>query len=141
MSQHGDPHRTAALVEAAARQAKCSFAVAGGLAPHLRPGDVILWTDVIGDDRRWRAHRSIAVTRWPGWLRSCRAVAGPVLGARDILATRGGQDARLAEERPGRAGGRPSKAPSSRAPPRPPAVRSLVLRTVADPLKPPPTAP
>src|SRR4051812_33084586 len=74
----GDPERTEALVEDAAQQAKClvSFGVAGGLAPHLKPGNVILSADVIGDDRRWRAekafHRSAALL-----ARRIGAVAGP----------------------------------------------------------------
>src|SRR5690348_3515298 len=56
----GDPDRTTALVEAAARRAKCliSFGIAGGLAPHLRAGDVILSAEVIAEDRRWRADDS-----------------------------------------------------------------------------------
>src|SRR5215472_15146553 len=47
----------AVLIEKTARQTKCliSFGVAGGLAPYLRPGDVLLSTEVIGDDRRWLA--------------------------------------------------------------------------------------
>jgi adenosylhomocysteine nucleosidase len=84
----GNPQRTAALVEAAAREAKClvSFGVAGGLAPHLRPGDVILSTDVIGDDRRWRPNRAFhdEMARLAPLI---GAVAGPVLGSRDILGT------------------------------------------------------
>src|SRR5256885_11479146 len=54
----GDPERTTALVKAAIRQAKCliSFGIAGGLAPHLRAGDVILSAEVIGEDRRWRSN-------------------------------------------------------------------------------------
>lgn len=84
----GDPCRTAALVEAAARRAKClvSFGVAGGLAPHLQPGEVILSAEVIGEDRRWRAgerfHGEVS-----GLARRIGAVEGPVLGSRDILAT------------------------------------------------------
>lgn len=84
----GDPCRTAALVEAAARHAKClvSFGVAGALAPHLRPGDVILSAEVIGDDRRWcpdeRFHRQVTAL-----ARQMGAAEGPVLGARGILAT------------------------------------------------------
>lgn len=84
----GDPGRTETLVEDAAQEAKClvSFGVAGGLAPHLKPGDVILSAEVIGDDRRWRApagfHRSVA-----GLARQIGAIDGPVLGSRDILAT------------------------------------------------------
>lgn len=91
----GDPERTATLVAAAAQQAEClvSFGVAGGLAPHLRPGDVILSTEVIGDDRRWRPnprfHREMTAL-----APRIGAVAGPVLGASDILATE--QDKRRA---------------------------------------------
>jgi adenosylhomocysteine nucleosidase len=84
----GDPQRTAALVAAAAPRARCliSFGVAGGLAPDLRPGDVILSAEVIGDERRWRAesafhHQVAALARHIG------AMEGPVLGARNILAT------------------------------------------------------
>ncbi len=84
----GDPLRTAALVEAAARQAKCliSFGIAGGLAPHLRPGDVILSTEVIGDDRRWRPHQSFH-DEMADLAPRIGAIAGPVLGSRDIIAT------------------------------------------------------
>src|SRR5438270_7759167 len=83
----GDPVRSTALVKIAARDAKClvSFGVAGGLAPHLKPGNVILSADVIGDDRRWRDRafqRSAAAL-----ARRIGAVSGPVLGSRDILAT------------------------------------------------------
>jgi hopanoid-associated phosphorylase len=84
----GDHRRTMALVESAARHAKClvSFGVAGGLAPHLRPGHVILSAEVIGDDGRWRPnerfHREVVML-----ARRIGAVEGPVLGSRDILAT------------------------------------------------------
>jgi adenosylhomocysteine nucleosidase len=85
----GDPQRTAALAEAAVRQARClvSFGIAGGLAPHLRPGDVVLSAEVIGDHRHWQA-----VERFPGKIgdlaRQIGATEGPVLGAGGILATR-----------------------------------------------------
>ena len=84
----GDPERTTALVKDAARDAKClvSFGVAGGLAPHLAPGHVILSAEVIGDDQRWRPNelfrRQIA-----GLAGRIGAVEGPVLGSRAILAT------------------------------------------------------
>jgi adenosylhomocysteine nucleosidase len=84
----GDPGRTTALVEVAAQRAKClvSFGVAGGLAPHLRPGDVVLSGDVIGDACRWRSnqqfHRTIS-----DLARRIGAAEGPVLGARDVLAS------------------------------------------------------
>lgn len=84
----GDPRRTAALVEAAAQQAKClvSFGVAGGLAPHLRPGQVILSAEVIGDNRRWRPNERFN-RQISGLAHRIGAVEGPVLGASDILAT------------------------------------------------------
>ena len=84
----GDPTRTAALVAAAARQAKClvSFGVAGGLSPHLRPGDVILSTEVIGDDRRWHPNRRFD-DEIAGLAPRIGAIAGPVLGAGGIVAT------------------------------------------------------
>src|SRR5207237_10015256 len=72
----------------AARDAKClvSFGVAGGLAPHLAPGHVILSAEVIGDEQRWRPNelfqRQIA-----GLAERIGAVEGPVLGSRAILAT------------------------------------------------------
>lgn len=86
----GDPQRTTTLVEAATQRAKCliSFGIAGGLAPHLRPGDVILSAEVIGDDRRWRPdepfHRQVS-----DLARRIRAAEGPVLGAGSILSTEG----------------------------------------------------
>lgn len=86
----GDRQRTTALVENAARHAKClvSFGIAGGLAPYLRPGDVILSAEVIGDDRRWRPdeHFRAQVSDL-----ACRigAAEGPVFGGRNILSTEG----------------------------------------------------
>jgi adenosylhomocysteine nucleosidase len=85
----GDPSRTAQLVTAAAQQgARClvSFGVAGGLAPHLLPGDVILSTEVIGATCRWRADPSFdrEMARLAARI---GALAGPVLGASDPLAS------------------------------------------------------
>jgi adenosylhomocysteine nucleosidase len=84
----GDPERTATLVAAAAQQAKClvSFGVAGGLAPQLRPGHVILSTEVIEEGRRWRPHRRFH-REMAELAPRIGAIAGPVLGACDILAT------------------------------------------------------
>src|ERR1700760_5194185 len=51
----GDRERTAALVESAVRHANClmSFGIAGALAPHLRPGDVVISAEVVSVDPRW----------------------------------------------------------------------------------------
>ena len=84
----GDPHRTTELVGAAVRRAKCliSFGIAGGLAPHLRPGDVVLSGEVIGQDANWRANDRFQtqVMELAGRL---GAAHGPVLGAAVLLAT------------------------------------------------------
>ena len=84
----GDPRRTTALMRDAVREAKClvSFGVAGGLAPHLRPGDVILSAEVIGDERRWRGGGRLH-NQTAGLAAQIGAFEGPVLGSRDILAT------------------------------------------------------
>jgi hopanoid-associated phosphorylase len=84
----GDPERTALLVEAVVQHAKClvSFGIAGGLAPHLRPGQAILSTEVIGDDRRWRSAAGFT-SQISVLARQIGAVEGPVLGAGAILST------------------------------------------------------
>jgi len=86
----GDARRTAALVEAAAQRAKClvSFGIAGGLAPHLRPGDVILSAEVVGEDRRWRPSE-LFQSQISDLARRIGAIEGPVFGARTILSTEG----------------------------------------------------
>lgn len=88
----GDPERTAMLVEAATKRAQClvSFGVAGGLAPHLRPGRVILSADIIGDDRRWRPDERFQ-RRVSEFARRIGAIEGPVLGSRVILSTEEGK--------------------------------------------------
>lgn len=127
----GDPQRTAALAAAAAQQAKCliSFGIAGGLAPHLRPGDVILSTEVIGDDRRWRADPR-ALSRISDLASSIGAIEGPVLGASRILAT---EDAkRRAWQRTGALAVDLESAIVARAA-EAAGIAFLVLRTIADP--------
>ena len=86
----GDPQRTTALVEAAVSRAECliSFGIAGGLAPHLRPGDVILSAEVIGQDCCWRADEQFR-GQVSDLARRIGAAEGPVLGTGDILATEG----------------------------------------------------
>ena len=84
----GDPQRTMALVGAAIGQAQCliSFGIAGGLAPHLRSGDVILSAEVIGPDRSWRANARFQ-EEISDLARRIGAAEGPVLGARELLAS------------------------------------------------------
>ncbi len=88
----GDTRRTTALVETAVRHAKCliSFGIAGGLAPHLRAGDVVLSAEVIGDDCRWRPsddfHHQVS-----DLARRIGAAEGPVYGASNILSTESGK--------------------------------------------------
>jgi adenosylhomocysteine nucleosidase len=84
----GDRDRTAALVKRAAAQTDwlVSFGIAGGLAPALGAGTVIVSAEVIADDGEWRgppAYRAIV----GGFARAIGAVEGPVFGAGSILAT------------------------------------------------------
>lgn len=129
----GDLRRTESLVEDAAQQAKClvSFGVAGGLAPHLNPGDVILSAEVIGDDRCWRptdAFRSSVAKL----ARQIGAVDGSVLGSRDILATEDGkarawrETGALAVDLESAIVARAAEAAG---------IPFLVLRTIADPVR------
>lgn len=84
----GNRSRTTALVESAVRQANCliSFGIAGGLAPQLRTGGVIVSTNVIATDKRWWAEKRFR-DRIADFARGIGALEGPVLGAPAILAT------------------------------------------------------
>jgi len=82
----GNRERTALLAAKAVAGAECvvSFGIAGGLAPHLQPGALLLASEVIGVARRWTGRPDLA-----GKLaRQIGAARGPVLGAHDILASR-----------------------------------------------------
>ncbi|HEX3953144.1 MAG TPA: hypothetical protein VHW90_06200 [Stellaceae bacterium] len=127
----GDPQRTTALVADAAKRAKCliSFGVAGGLAPHMRSGDVILSSEVIGDDRRWRANDQFQSTVTE-LARSIGAVVGPVLGGGAIIATE--QDKARAWRETGALAVDLESAIVARAA-EAAAIPFIVLRTIADP--------
>ncbi len=84
----GDRDRTAALVERAAAQTDClvSFGIAGGLAPELDAGRVVISGEVVSEKRHWaiepRLRRQLSQ-----FARSIGAVEGPIFGAGSILAT------------------------------------------------------
>ena len=84
----GDRDRTAALVATAAAQTDClvSFGIAGGLAPELRPGTVIISGEVVSERCRWTVapHYRQQLTKF---AHSIGAVYGPVYGASSIIAT------------------------------------------------------
>jgi hopanoid-associated phosphorylase len=84
----GDHRRTVEIVEEAAARAEClvSFGIAGALAPDLKPGDIVLSTEVIDEDQRWLSSASLRL-RLPELLEQTGAIEGPVLGARAVLAT------------------------------------------------------
>ena len=84
----GDRERTAALVESAVQNANClmSFGIAGALAPHLRPGDVVISAQVVAADRRWAAAAPFQ-SRIADLAREIGAFEGAVFGAPAILAT------------------------------------------------------
>ena len=129
----GDTRRTESLVVDAAQDAKClvSFGVAGGLAPHLNPGDVILSAEVIGDDRRWQPTDSFRASV-ASLARQIGAVDGSVLGSRDILATEDGkarawrETGALAVDLESAIVARAAEAAG---------IPFLVLRTIADPVR------
>ena len=82
----GDRERTRSLVERAALGANClvSFGIAGALAPQLLSGDVVVSSEVLAADRRWRAEESFC-RRVAELARRLGAVEGPVLGSGAIL--------------------------------------------------------
>jgi adenosylhomocysteine nucleosidase len=84
----GDRDRTKLLVDTAAAQTDClvSFGIAGGLAPGLASGTVIVSGEVISERQSWKVdpqHRE----RLSEFARSIHAVEGPVFGASSIIAT------------------------------------------------------
>jgi len=127
----GDPERTAALVATAAPQAKClvSFGVAGGLAPHLRPGDVILSTEVVDDNRRWQSSPQLQ-SEATAIAARIGALIGPVFGAGAVIATE--KDKRRAWHETGALAVDLESAIVARTA-EAAGIPFLVLRTIADP--------
>ncbi len=84
----GDRERTASLVESALQGANClvSFGIAGGLAPQLRAGDVVISTEVLSDAGRWQAEESFRA-RVAELAAGIGASEGLVLGASRIMAS------------------------------------------------------
>jgi adenosylhomocysteine nucleosidase len=84
----GDRDRTAALVATAAAQTDClvSFGIAGGLAPELEAGTVIVSGEVASEGRNWAIEPRLR-RRLSQFARSIGAVEGLVFGAGSILAT------------------------------------------------------
>ncbi|MBV8131794.1 MAG: hypothetical protein JO282_04695 [Alphaproteobacteria bacterium] len=85
----GDRDRTTARVGAAAAQTDClvSFGIAGGLAPGLEAGTVVVSGEVVSERHHW-AVGSQFMRRLSDFAHSIGAAQGPVLGATCILATR-----------------------------------------------------
>jgi adenosylhomocysteine nucleosidase len=83
----GDPDRLVRLVELAAERADIlvSFGIAGALLPELRPGMLVVASDVVAEDGRWRGE-----ARWrervAAFAREVGGVEGGVFGASRILA-------------------------------------------------------
>lgn len=84
----GDRERTASLVESALQGANClvSFGIAGGLAPQLRAGDVVISTEVLSDTGRWQAEESFRA-RVADLAAGIGASEGLVLGTSRIMAS------------------------------------------------------
>jgi adenosylhomocysteine nucleosidase len=96
----GDHRRTLKVLEDAVSTAEClvSFGIAGALSPDLRPGDVVLSTEVVDEDRRWLSSDSLQ-PHIAELLEQIGAIEGPVLGAQMVLATQ--QDKRRAWQETG----------------------------------------
>jgi len=84
----GDRDRTQALVATAAAHTNClvSFGIAGGLAPELKAGTVVVSSEVVSEKYRWAIEPSIR-RQVSQFARSIGAVEGLILGANSILAT------------------------------------------------------
>lgn len=84
----GDRVRTAALAESAVREAGLlvSFGIAGGLAPELCPGDVVVSGDIVSEAGRWRAEDGLR-GRCARLAREIGAVEGALFGSGRIIAT------------------------------------------------------
>jgi hypothetical protein len=84
----GDRERTKALVETAAAQRLClvSFGIAGGLAPGLGAGTVIVSGDVVSEREHWSVDPQYRI-RLSEFARKTGAIQGRVFGATSVLAT------------------------------------------------------
>jgi nucleoside phosphorylase len=84
----GDRERTTALVKTAAGDTDClvSFGIAGGLAPGLGAGTVIVSGDVISEREHWSVGPQYR-DRLREFARKAGAIEGPVFGATSVLAT------------------------------------------------------
>jgi adenosylhomocysteine nucleosidase len=84
----GDRERTKALVETAAGRTDClvSFGIAGGLAPGIRAGTVIVSGDVVSERQHWRVDARYR-NQLSEFARDVGAIEGPVFGATAVLAT------------------------------------------------------
>jgi len=84
----GDRERTAALAQAAAMDTDClvSFGIAGGLAPELEAGTIVVSGQVVSEGYHWAIEPS-ARQQLSRFARSIGAVEGLVLGASTFLAT------------------------------------------------------
>jgi adenosylhomocysteine nucleosidase len=85
----GDHDRTTALVAMAAAQTDClvSFGIAGGLAPELKAGTVIVSGEVVSEQCHW-AVAPFFRPQLTKFAHSIGAVEGPIFGARSIVATK-----------------------------------------------------
>jgi adenosylhomocysteine nucleosidase len=71
-----------------------SFGVAGGLCPSLKPGDVVVATEVMAGDSRWLAGLALSEELIAGTgLRGRRVVQGGLAGVEKVVAAQAGKAA------------------------------------------------
>src|SRR5215471_7189775 len=85
----GDRYRTMTLVEAVAARTNClvSFGIAGGLAPELKAGTVIVSGHVVSELGRWDVEPHYRA-RLSQFARAIGAIEGSTFGAGSLLATK-----------------------------------------------------
>ena len=84
----GDRYRTKTLVETVAARTEClvSFGIAGGLAPELKAGTIIVSGQVISESGRWGVE-PVYRARLSQFARAIGAVEGSTFGASSTVAT------------------------------------------------------
>src|SRR5712671_8029937 len=92
-----DPRQLRALLtvfDPATIRAVISFGVAGGLCPTLKPGDVVVATEVMAGDSRWLAGFALSEELIAGTgLGRRRVVQGGLAGVEEVVAAQAGKAA------------------------------------------------
>lgn len=80
-----EPVEAASRISLTGYRGIASFGLAGALSPELRPGDVVIASEIVGPDCRFSTDDA-----WSGWLLSAVSFAryAPIVGGESAVATR-----------------------------------------------------